>query len=108
MTFSEEDVEARKRFETEQSEVWDKYRKVQEAQPDYDKQFGRSFDYPRYTDKYDTNTEFSLRELLLLIWWGKFKKGRLTTTKIPKYFIFTYNLNVQKVIDKGWLVQKDD
>lgn len=81
MTFSEEDVEARKRFETEQSEVW---------------------------DKYDTNTEFSLRELLLLIWWGKFKKGRLTTAKIPKYFIFTYNLNVQKVIDKGWLVQKDD
>ena len=110
MTFSEEDVEAWKRFETEQSEVWDKYRKVQEAQPDYDKQFGRSFDYPRYTDKYDTNTEFSLRELLLLIWWGKFKKGRLTTAKIPKYFIFTYNLNVQKVtqkfIDKGWLVQK--
>lgn len=112
MTFSEEDVEAWKRFETEQSEVWDKYRKVQEAQPDYDKQFGRSFDYPRYTDKYDTNTEFSLRELLLLIWWGKFKKGRLTTAKIPKHFIFTYNLNVQKVtqkfIDKGWHVQKDD
>lgn len=48
MTFSEEDVEAQKRFETEQSEVWDKYRKVQEAQPNYDKQFGRSFDYPRY------------------------------------------------------------
>lgn len=85
---------------------------MQENQPDYDKQFGRSFDYPKYTDKYDTNTDFSLRELLLLIWWGKIKKGRLTTAKIPKYFIFTYNLNVtkvtQKFIDKGWLVQKDD
>lgn len=81
MTFSEEDVEARKRFETEQSEVWDKYRKVQEAQPDYDKQFGRSFDYPRYTDKYDTNTEFSLRELLLLIWGENLRKVDLQLLK---------------------------
>lgn len=98
--------------EDEQLEVWTKYRKMQESQPDYDKQFGRSFDYPKYTDKYDTNTDFSLRELLLLIWWGKIKKGRLNTAKIPKYFIFTYNLNVtkvtQKFIDKGWLVQEDD
>lgn len=100
------------KYEDEQSEVWTKYRKMQESQPDYDKQFGRSFDYPKYTDKYDTNTDFSLRELLLLIWWGKIKKGRLTTAKIPKYFIFTYNLNAQKVtqkfLDKGWLFQEDN
>lgn len=110
--FNEKNAAAWKKYEDEQSEVWTKYRKVQESQPDYDKQFGRSFDYPKYTDKYDKNTDFSLRELLLLIWWGKIKKGRLTTAKIPKYFIFTYNLNVpkvtQKFINKGWLVQEDD
>ncbi|KRM03084.1 hypothetical protein [Lactobacillus kitasatonis] len=110
--FNEKNAAAWKKYEDEQSEVWTKYRKVQESQPDYDKQFGRSFDYPKYTDKYDTNTDFSLRELLLLIWWGKIKKGRLTTAKIPKYFIFTYNLNAQKVtqkfLDKGWLFQEDN
>ena len=110
--FNEKNAAAWKKYEDEQSEVWTKYRKVQESQPDYDKQFGRSFDYPKYTDKYDTHTDFTLRELLLLIWWGKIKKGRLTTAKIPKYFIFTYNLNAQKVtqkfLDKGWLFQEDN
>lgn len=112
MPFNEEDAEDWKKYENEQSEVWAKYRKVQENQPNYDKQFGRSFDFPKYTDKYDTHTDFTLRELLLLIWWGKIKKGRLTTAKIPKYFIFTYNLNTQKVtqkfLDKGWLFQEDN
>lgn len=65
--FNEKNAAAWKKYEDEQSKVWTKYRKVQESQPDYDKQFGRSFDYPKYTDKYDTNTDFSLRELLLLI-----------------------------------------
>lgn len=81
MPFNEEDAEDWKKYENEQSEVWAKYRKVQENQPNYDKQFGRSFDFPKYTDKYDTHTDFTLRELLLLIWWGKIKKVDLLLLK---------------------------
>lgn len=95
----------------EQTKMFDEYHKVEKSRPDYNKQFGRSFNSPKYTDKYNTNTDFTLRELLLLVWWGRIKKGRLTTAKIPKYFIYDYNLNGQKVtqkfIDKGWLIEKD-
>lgn len=96
----------------EEAEMLDKYEKVQATRPDYNEQFGRPFDYPKYTDKYNTNTDFTLRELLLLVWWGKIKKGRLVSARIPRYFIYDYNLNVRKVtqkfIDKGWLVEKSD
>lgn len=101
-----------KKQNKEEAEMLDKYEKVQATRPDYNEQFGRPFDYPKYTDKYDTNTDFTLRELLLLVWWGRIKKGRLVTARIPKYFIYDYNLNVRKVtqkfIDRGWLVEKDD
>ena len=88
------------------------YQNICESRPDYNDQFGRPFDYPKYTDKYNTNTDFVLRELLLLVWWGKVKKGRLTTARIPKYFIYDYNLNshkvTQKFIDKGLLRIEND
>ncbi|MGO1642544.1 MAG: hypothetical protein ACTHYQ_05060 [Lactobacillus amylovorus] len=35
--FNEKNAAAWKKYEDEQSEVWTKYRKVQESQPDYDK-----------------------------------------------------------------------
>lgn len=96
----------------EQNKLYDKFQKIEATRPDYRSQFGRPFDSPKYTDKYDTHTDFSLRELLLLVWWGRIKKGRLTTARIPKYFIYDYNLNTQKTtqkfIDKGWLIKKDD
>lgn len=95
----------------EQAALLDKYNLIQSARPDYRNRFGRPLDYPKYTDKYDTNTGFTLRELLLLVWWGKVKKGRLTSARIPHYFIYEYNLNVRKVtqkfIDKGWLTEKN-
>lgn len=88
------------------------YQKIRQSRPDYETHYGRPFNYPSFTDKYDTKTGFSLRELLLLIWWGKIKKGRLVTARIPKYFIYNYNLNVQKVtqkfVNKGWLIKNDD
>lgn len=101
-----------KKQNKEEAKMLDKYEKVQATRPDYNEQFGRPFDYPKYTDKYDTNTDFTLRELLLLVWWGRIKKGRLVTARIPKYFIYDYNLNVRKVtqkfIDRGWLIEKGD
>ena len=96
----------------EQNKLYEEYKRIQATRPDDNEEFGRPRDYPKYTDKYDTHTDFTLRELLLLIWWGMFKKGRLVSAKITRYFIFDYNLNVRKVtqkfIDKGWLVTEDD
>lgn len=92
--------------------IWHKYDEILSSQPDFQKYIGRPFDYPSYTDKYDTGTEFTLRQLLLLVWWGRFKKGRMINSRIPKYFFSKYNLNGPKVTDqfvkKGWLIEKDD
>ncbi len=99
-------------YNHENSKSLQEYQSICESRPDYNDQFGRPFDYPKYTDKYDTNTDFVLRELLLLVWWSKVKKGRLTTARIPKYFIYDYNLNshkvTQKFIDKGLLRIEND
>lgn len=38
-----------------------------------------------------------MRELLLLVWWGKTKSGRKFTVAIPKYFFSDYNLNAEKL-----------
>lgn len=93
-------------------DVYSIYDEIQKKRPDYNEQFGRPFNYPKYTDNYNTNTDFTMRELLLLVWWGKVKKGRLVTARIPKYFIFDYNLNghkvTQKFIDEKLLIEKDN
>lgn len=90
----------------------EKRQKLMEAYPNYNEQFGRPDPYPRYDDSFDTDTGYSLRELLILVWWAQVKKGRLVTTKIPKYFAYDYNLNGQRItqdyIDKGWLIKQDD
>lgn len=92
-------------------EIYAKYDELQMSRPDYEEFFGRPNDYPRYTDQYDTGTGFSLRELLLLEWWGYYKNGRSITSSIPLYFYQQYHLNAPKVtkrfVDKGWLIKED-
>lgn len=62
--------------------------------------FGRSFDLPAYNDSFKTGDGHKLREWLLLVWWGKTKQGRKSSTAIPKYFFSQYNLNAEKVTRK--------
>ncbi|MGL5897241.1 MAG: hypothetical protein ACRCZN_09760 [Lactococcus lactis] len=35
-----------------------------------------------------------------MVWWGKIKKGRQLNMPKPKYFIYNYNINVDKVTNK--------
>lgn len=92
-------------------DIYDKYYKIRKSEPKIEHFFGRKYDAPAYNDKYDTGTEFNLRELLLLVWYSRVKKGRMITTRIPQYFFNQYNINgnklTQRFIDKGWLTDKD-
>lgn len=51
----------------------------------------------RFTDEYKTGTPYSLRQLLVLIWWLKLKKGRKTDATTPKYFITLYTESVSEI-----------
>jgi len=59
--------------------------------------FGRRYDLPKYSDKYITKEGYKLREILLLVWWGKAKTGRKSTIHIPQYFFTNYNLNAERL-----------
>ena len=73
---------------------------------------GRDWDYPKFTDNYRTEEGFKLRELLLFVWWGNTKNGRSSTTRIPKYFFETYNLDTVRLTMQfkglGWLTEEKD
>lgn len=73
------------------------YLNLMGKRPRFAQYIGRPMDFPKYTDDYETNEKYSLRELLLLIWWGNTKHGRKTDTSIPKYFFRDYNLNAEKL-----------
>lgn len=64
-----------------------------------------------YDDTYNTGTSFYLREILLLVWFGRVKSGRKTTVNIPKYFKNRYDLNVNYLIKRfirdDLLIEKD-
>ncbi|WP_146042842.1 hypothetical protein [Lactobacillus sp. HT06-2] len=94
------------------NQMWQEFEKVEKLRPDFYKIIGRSVDYPKYTDRYKINTDFTMRELLLLIWYGRTKKGRSIDTPIPKYFFYDYNLNgntvTQKFITQNLLVKHND
>lgn len=93
-------------------QTWQEFNEVEKLRPDFYKIIGRSNDYPKYTDKYETNAGFTMRELLLLVWYGRVKKGRRIDTTIPKYFFCDYNLNgrtvTQKFIKQNLLIEHND
>lgn len=72
----------------------------------------RTFDMPAYNDSYIAEEGYKLRELLLLVWWGKLKKGRQADAVPPRYFFYNYNLDAQKTTKKllkdGLLEVTDD
>lgn len=80
--------------------------------PSFEDYVGRKYNLPAYSDKYKTEEGFKLRELLLLIWWGKLKNGRKYDVIPPKYFYYNYNLDYDEVTDKfikkGYLEIKDN
>ncbi|EHI70447.1 hypothetical protein ACVRY7_11010 [Streptococcus ictaluri] len=73
---------------------------------------GRPYDFPKYDDSYRTDEGFKLRELLLLVWWGKTKNGRKSTVAIPKYFFTNYSINAEKLTfqfkKRGWLIDQSE
>lgn len=97
--------------DSESEKLWQQYRKLQNSAPNYMNIYGRPLNYPKYTDKYDTGTAFTLRQLLLLVWWGRFSKRKITT-RIPKYFFEEYNLNTKKLTNRfvaeGLLLENND
>lgn len=54
----------------------------------------------RFNDNYDTGTSYTLRELLVLVWWLRPKKSREFNVKIPEYFVNIYSEDVHKITDK--------
>lgn len=54
----------------------------------------------RFTDKYDTGTDYTLREILVLIWWLKPARSRELDARTPDYFINDYVESVSKVTQK--------
>ncbi|HEM3521354.1 hypothetical protein K6976_02790 [Streptococcus suis] len=65
----------------------------------------------RYDDSHYTGTPYKLRELLLLIWWGKTKNPRKPDSKPPRYFYYDYHLETKKVTEmfiKDGVLTKDD
>lgn len=65
----------------------------------------------RYDDSYYTGTPYKLRELLLLIWWGKTKNPRNPDSKPPRYFYYDYHLETKKVTEmfiRDGVLAKDD
>ncbi|HHJ7123628.1 TPA: hypothetical protein ACQMWT_001380 [Streptococcus pyogenes] len=53
----------------------------------------------RYDDTYITGVGYKLREILLLVWWGRTKNPRKPTSKPPRYFFYDYHLNTKKTTD---------
>lgn len=94
------------------NDAYSKYFEVTNLRPKFKDYYGRDMDYPKYNDKYDTGTEFKLRQLLLLVWFSRTKKGRLVTASIPQYFYYDYNINgyklLQHFIARGWIIQDDE
>ncbi|WP_369350439.1 hypothetical protein AB6M97_06345 [Streptococcus hillyeri] len=90
----------------------ERYYKLLEQRPNIFEIWGRDYNFPKYNDSYKTAEKYKLRELLLLVWWGKTKNGRKSSITIPKYFFLNYNLNAEKLTrqfkEEGWLVDKDD
>lgn len=84
-----------------------RYYKFFEKMPYIGDFYGRPFDMAAYNDSYATEEGYKLRELLLLVWWGKPKKGRKSSVAIPKYYFNTYNLNATQLtksfFDKNFL-----
>lgn len=85
-----------------------RYYRILETEPRIVNIWGRDFDFPYYDDSFKTEEGFSLRELLLLVWWGKTKNGRKSSASIPKYFFYDYNINAEKITRKfkenKWIV----
>lgn len=54
----------------------------------------------RYDDTYFTGTGYFLREILLLIWWGRTKNPRKSTSQPPRYFFYEYHLDTKKTTDR--------
>ncbi|MEQ9809233.1 hypothetical protein [Streptococcus jiangjianxini] len=50
-----------------------------------------------FDDSYHTPEGYKLRELLLLVWWGKSQKGKALDVRIPKYYYDRYKLNPNEV-----------
>ncbi|WP_438838160.1 hypothetical protein [Streptococcus pluranimalium] len=53
--------------------------------------------YDAFDDSYHTSEGYKLRELLLLVWWGKSQKGKALDVRIPKYYYDRYELNPNEV-----------
>lgn len=76
--------------------VDDKYIEILMKRPEYSLFVDGDYSYS-YTDQYKTDEGYKLRELLLLVWWGKVKKGRNINAKIPRYFYERYHINPNNV-----------
>ncbi|MDY5636629.1 MAG: hypothetical protein SPF57_09955 [Streptococcus orisratti] len=72
------------------------YCKLITNRPDYSLYVTGDY-YDCYNDSFQTPEGYKLRELLLLVWWGKTKKGREIDANIPKYFYDRYKINPNKV-----------
>lgn len=72
------------------------YLELLSRRPNYFDYVDGSYEYA-YTDSYKTNEGYKLREMLLLVWWGKIKKGRASNAKVPRYFYDRYHINPNNV-----------
>lgn len=81
---------------------YDVYSKWLDSSPKFEDFFPKEDEQliKRYSDKYKTDEGYKLREIFLLVWWGRIKKGRQLNVAKPKYFIYDYNINVDKVTNK--------
>lgn len=79
---------------------FEKFMDFYSLRPVYEDYMDRSFDMPHFSDEFKTDEGYKLRELLLLIWWGKLKKGRLADAEPPRYFFYDYNLDSAKTTRK--------
>ncbi|WP_201326758.1 hypothetical protein [Streptococcus suis] len=74
--------------------------------------YGRAFDLPAYSDTFETLDNHTLREWLLLVWWGNTKNGKKKDVTIPKYFFQKYNLDAERLTatfkNEGLLEDVDD
>lgn len=78
----------------------------------YDAEVHKQFPYiEKYSDDFQTDEGYKLRELLVLVWWGRSKKGRLFNTNKPKYFLYDYKINIddltKRFLDDGFLFVDD-
>ncbi|MDQ0222276.1 hypothetical protein [Streptococcus moroccensis] len=97
------DVEVSTEIKSSGGLVWDDY-------PDVSK-YRVNPSGLRYDDTYFTGTGYKLRELLLLIWWGRTKKPRQPSSQPPRYFYYDYHLNTEETtgrfIREGYLTRDD-